>query len=67
MIYTNLATIALGEIAQRAQLTRAQENHESVIALVVIMVGVVLTATITLADIALRFCVEACLWAASSV
>lgn len=27
MIYTNLATIALGEIVQRAQLTRAQENQ----------------------------------------
>lgn len=67
MIYTNLATTALGQIAQRAQLTRAQENHESVIALVVIMVGAVLVAMITLADIALRFCVETCLWAASSV
>lgn len=32
-----------------------------------IVVGVVLTAMIALADIALRFCVEACLWAASSV
>lgn len=67
MFYTNLAAIALGEIAQRAQLTRAQENHESVIALVVIIVGAVLTAMIALADIALRFCVEACLWVASSV
>ncbi|WP_449406918.1 hypothetical protein [Microbacterium maritypicum] len=66
MIYTNLATIALGQIAQRAQLTRAQENHESVIALVVIMVLAVLAAMITLADIALRFCVETCLWVASS-
>lgn len=66
MIYTNLAAIALGQIAQRAQLTRAQENHESVIALVVIMIAAVLVAMITLADIALRFCVETCLWVASS-
>lgn len=66
MFYTNLATMALRQIAQRAQLTRAQENHESVIALVVIMIVAVLIAMITLADVALRFCVEACLWVASS-
>lgn len=66
MFYTNLATIALAQITQRAQLTRAEGNHESFIAIVVIMFIVVLIAMITLADIALRFCVETCLWVASS-
>lgn len=58
---------ALGQISQRAQLTRAQENHESITALIAIMLVAMLVAMITLADIALRFCVETCLWVASSV
>lgn len=66
MIYTNLAAMALGQIAQQAHLTPAQENHDSVIALAVIIVSAVLVAMVTLADIALRFSVEACLWVASS-
>lgn len=64
--FANLAIIQLGELAQRADLTPAEENQDSVVALAVLAIVGLVVATITALDITLRLCVEVCLWVASS-
>lgn len=52
---------------QRANLTPTEERHASVSGLVILAGAAILVAMIVVIDTSLRFCLEMCLWLASSV
>lgn len=66
-VYTNLAITRLGQIVQRASLTPAEERHASATGLSILAGVAILVAMIAVIDTALRFCLEMCLWVASSM